>query len=771
MRKLFYFFCFFTLLSTSVFAKALIIKEVRIKGLKRVQVSVVRSKMSLKKGKDYSLKKVTQDVKALFSTGFFFDIKVSRKKSASGVILTYEFKEKPMISSIVFEGNDEFEDSELIEKLSIKDLRIFDADQILNFINEMKKMYEEEGFFLVKISYKLERRKKDQTNLVFTIEENNRIQIEEIQFFGNQKIPTERLKENIETKTSSGLFSSLFGGSTYKKEALERDFERLNFMYLNEGYLQVKILPPQVFVSQDKSSLSIVFRIEEGKKYYLGGFDFINNGFLSKNDLKPLVKLKLGGPYSYGDMVKTLLSIKSLYGDYGYAFCNVIPLETFKGDKVYVKFKIEIGQKFNFGRFSIKGNHHTRDYVLLRELDIEEGSLYSEKEKTASKINLRRLGFFEPNQINLNNKLSKTKKKEVDIEIFVKERPHTGFINVGGTYAPSQGFSFTGQIKEQNFLGKGQIFDLSFNLASRVSNFFEFSFTEPYFLSSKYFATFELSRSSFSRSRNITLFSRTKNSIGLRSGRYLSSHVVVSGGFSLNAISTKLGDETLADIYDISLANKNRRIADVRIAYDGRNDRFITTKGHYASVGFVFTNLTGSSTSYSKVQSNYRFYKKVSEGLIWRNNMSYSVLLGEKIPFDELLLVGGPFSLRGYSWSAIGPKKLSKAYRDKLLKEREDITEEQATALATVAYGGTQQFYLNTELQFPIFKELNFFGSVFYDIGTAGNNFDLDKLRSNFGFEILMLLPIGPLRFGWGFPIGDENNSSSQPYILMGPSF
>ena len=579
------------------------VHRLHIKGLQRIGKDVVSSKISLKKGATYSDSKVTRDVRELFKTGFFFDIKVTKSQTPSGLTLTYSFVEKPMISRILFKGNKEFEEEQLLEKLPIKNLRFFDADQILKFIDEIKKMYEEEGYFLVQIDYKVEKASQNQQNLVFYIKEGKKVQIDEVQFFGNENVETSLLQEFIGTRTSSGFLSFFSGGNAYKKDVLQEDVQRIQYYYLNEGYVQMKIDPPQVFVSQDKTSISVIFKIQEGKRFFVRNMDFKNNAFIPKEDLRKSLKLKKGKPYSYGKMRETLLNLKSRYGEYGYAFANIIPYESFRGDQVDVVFQIQLGEKVNFGNFSIKGNQRTRDYVILRELSIEEGKLYNEKQKIKSMNNVKRLGFFE--EVNFNNKFSKTNAKEVDVEIILKERLNTGTLALGGSYSAGSGFAFEGQFLQNNFMGKGQVFDLTFHVGSRISNFFDFSFTEPYFLGSKYSMSLDLARSSFSRS----FFSRRRNTVGFHSGRRLRAYTRMSLGYSYNSITTKFADEKEAfgDIVDIDLANKNRSVVRVGLVYDRRNDRLIPTKGYYARALLNYTGFGGGGLSYSKLSSRLPF--------------------------------------------------------------------------------------------------------------------------------------------------------------------
>jgi outer membrane protein insertion porin family len=125
-----------------------------------------------------------------------------------------------------------------------------------------------------------------------------------------------------------------------------------------------------------------------------------------------------------------------------------------------------------------------------------------------------------------------------------------------------------------------------------------------------------------------------------------------------------------------------------------------------------------------------------------------------------LFLLGGANSLRGYNWFDVGRKRQS----PKLLACYQSATPAagcpnktgpypDAVERSYVPYGGTQQFFYNAELEFPLISEAGIKGVVFYDIGNADDIILLEDLRQDVGFGFRWFSPIGPLRFEWGFPI------------------
>jgi outer membrane protein insertion porin family len=85
--------------------------------------------------------------------------------------------------------------------------------------------------------------------------------------------------------------------------------------------------------------------------------------------------------------------------------------------------------------------------------------------------------------------------------------------------------------------------------------------------------------------------------------------------------------------------------------------------------------------------------------------------------------------------------------------------------------GGTEQFFVNLELEYPVFQRVGIRGVFFIDTGNAfdrADSFDTkwDQMRSAWGFGIRWFSPIGPLRFEWGFPFDPRPESNEESTVF-----
>ncbi len=722
------------------------VERILVTGNKKIEGDAIRAKLITREGSIYSEDQIRQDIQELFNTGFFYNVTVDRSETAP-ITVTYTVQEKPSITEISFDGNDELEDEELKETAGIKAYEILNQSKIREATEKIEKLYEDKGFFLARVNPKVVPVEGDNVKIVFDIRENDKVRVKRISFIGNTKMPSGKLKAFMATQ-EGGFFSFVSSAGAYKQEAFDRDVQMLNLVYFNEGYVQVKIDRPQVYVTPDKKAIYISIRVEEGEQFKVGSVDFTGDLLFSREELFETTKIEEQDLFRYQILQEDLKALQAKYGDLGYAYANPIPRTRIReADKeVDITFEIDKGNKVYIGKITAVGNTKTRDKVLRRELRIVEGELYNETRKRESIDNVKRLGFFE--EVNFNTKTPKGRNDLMDIDIVVKER-NTGTIQIGAGYSNFNGFVFNGQVNQINFLGKGQKLGVSIDLSKRQS-LYKFSFTEPFFYDTEWSTGIDLYRSS----RLLSEYEETKTGAAVRIGHPLAPYLDGFIRYKLDETDLKLTSEGDPELFPVQTANGTTSSVTFTLEYDKRDDRFAPTKGIFSSASLEYAGV-GGTIDYTKGFGTFRYYKKLFMELVWRNNLTYGFISSNDSskppPFNELFLLGGANSLRGFDWFSIGRRKFSTKVRDQALASGR--TPEDAANLALRPFGGMQQFYYNLEFQFPLITEAGIKGVVFYDIGDASDQLVISEFRQDVGFGFRWFSPIGPLRFEWGFPL------------------
>lgn len=743
-----------------------VIGKISVEGQKKIEADAVLARVKSQIGQAVNANQVREDIQALFKTGFFQDVQAYQEPLADKVNLIFRVFEKPSIVELVFEGNSEIKADEMQEASGIKNFEILNMTKVRDATDKIQKLYEEKGYFLARIEPVVEDVKKDESvKVTFRVTENDKVRVKKITLLGNQKIKDGALLGRIQTQ-EGGFFTALSGSGSYKQEAFDRDTQILRLIYFSEGYVQVKIDKPQVYVTPDKKDVYITIRIEEGEQFYVGEIDFAGDLLFPRTELSEAIQINKQEIFSYETLQKDLGELQAKYGDLGYAYANIIPRTRIneKERKVDVTFEFDKGNKVYFGSINVIGNSKTRDKVVRRELKIREGELYNETRRRQSLENVQRLGFFD--EVTFKTSSPPEKPDVMNIEINVKER-NTGSIQLGAGYGSATQFTLQGQINQANFLGKGQKLSAGLNHSS-LQTIYNLNFTEPNVFDSDWSVGFDAYQSLNNRQE----YKDQKVGGAIRFGHPLDEFLFGSVRYRLDRTDLDpivgLGGTIATDLnlFPLDTAKGITSSLTGTLEWDERNDRFSPSKGINAAASLEYAGL-GGDLRYTKGDLKFRYFKKVFWEVVWRNNLNYAYITaheqGKEPPFNELFLLGGPYSLRGYNFYRVGKSRFSQQAYTNLINR--GVDPERATRLSNIPFGGKQQLIYQTEFEFPLIAEVGIKGVTFFDIGQAEDQISGDNFYSDVGFGFRWFSPIGPLRFEWGFPL-KKLDSSDDPVVF-----
>lgn len=742
------------------------IKKIVIVGNKKIEVDAILAKLASKTGAAYSTVKIREDLENLFKSGFFYDVRVDRQNFEGGVQLTYTVVEKPSILEVKFVGNSEIESDELKTTAGIKAYEVLDMSKIREATEKIQKLYEDKGYFLARVNPKVEPAGKDargdeSVQLVFDVQENDKVKVKRISILGNKQVTSSRIKGLMQTQ-EGGFFSFVSSSGSYKQDAFDRDVQLIQYLYFSEGYIQVKVDRPQVYVTPDKKGIYITVRVEEGDRYKVGSVDFAGDILFSRTELEEATELQKKTWYEHETLLKDIRTLQAKYGDLGYAYTNVIPrTKTRDKDKeVDISFEIDKGNKVYFGKINVVGNTRTRDKVVRRELMIKEGELFNETRRRESLDNVRRLGFFDDVAFNQSN--PSENQDLMNIDIAVKER-NTGTVQVGAGYSTYSGMILNGQLNQINLMGRGQKLGVAINFSNYQSDF-TLNFTEPYFLDTDWTLGGDLYQQKTQHPEQG--FNENRKGMALRVGYPITRFFRTYFRYKLDSTVIdidKSNPKSDPDLFPVPTdtnpnpqGNPNGITSSVTVTleYDKRNDRFTPSDGIFGSGSIEYAGVGGDKL-FTKGIFSGRFYQKTFWDIVFRSNLTYGFIRSNDPsrdpPYNELYQLGGANSLRGFNWYSIAKRKYSnKIYNDSITA---GYPADRAALKALRPFGGTQELFLQTEFEFPLITEAGIKGVVFFDVGNADDVLSVSEFRSDVGFGFRWFSPIGPLRFEWGFPL------------------
>jgi outer membrane protein insertion porin family len=729
----------FLLVVSLAFAAEETVVKVSVDGNQKIEEATIIGNVKTLAGSNLSAETVREDIKALFKLGYFSDIKVRKEAAAGGVAVVFEVKEKPQVKDVKISGNNEIETEKLREGIKIKARSIFDREAVKASAEKMKAMYAEKGYYTAKVEYEITELEANEVSVEFKIDEKEKVMVREIRFVGNEAFSDDEIKKQMETKEAH-LFSWLTSTGIFKEEEIERDSGRISALYLNNGYIQLKLDKPFVTISEDKRWIYITFNIEEGKQFYIGKLDIKGDLIYEKDELGKSVESKEGEVFNRTKVSEDIYRLTDQYGNLGYAFANVNPITTIDEEKrtVDLTFDIQKGRIAYISRVLITGNTKTRDKVIRRLLKVREGQLFNNVAMKASKNNVYATGFFE--DVNFSTSPG-DKEDELTLEIKVKEG-QTGSLSAGFGFSSIDKFIGTAQASLGNFMGYGQKVSLSME-AGQSRQIYSLSYFDPYFLDSDWSFGMDLYRSEQVSTDN------TRSSIGgvPRLGYLLTDNMRVF-------VDYKFEDVKITNIYGsnakIYQGGKTSSVA-LTVVRDTKDHPFDPTAGTRNSITSEYAGgpLQGDN-DFTKFDGTSTYYKKLFWKVIWMVNGRAGYGMGAggaRLPFSNRYFLGGINTVRGYMYQSISPM------------ERIIISSTDAYAPArSVTMGGNKMVMGSTELLFPIIEEAGIKGVLF---GDAGNSYseeeliDFGRLKPGVGAGIRWFTPLAPFRFEWGFPLPD----------------
>jgi outer membrane protein insertion porin family len=708
------------------------IAEIKVTGNDTIEDSAILNVIKSEKGKLVSSHTLSDDIKAIYNMGYFSDVQVAVAESGQGKTLTYSVVEKPKISDISIQGNDDIDKDEIDDILTIKTGQVLNLDKVSSDVEKIRSLYRDKGYLNTTVEYSIEKAGVRGVRVVFTIVEGKKLLIRKISFQGNKAFTDKELKDIMEV-SEAGFFTFFSDSGVLKQDKLREDTSKLNVFYLNHGYINAHV--GEAEITHDNEGIYLTIPITEGKQYTVGTVDLTGDMLsISRSELLAKLKINKKDYFDRDAIMQDIDYLTETCKNDGYAYASVVPKTTpdEKRGTVDVAYHIEKGNKIYFNRISIVGNTKTRDKVIRRELLIDEGELYSGEKLRKSYMKLMNLRYFE--EINFSTEKAAAE-NYTDVTISVKEKP-TGLFSIGAGYSAVDKAVVMAQVSQQNLFGRGQTLSLNASLGSRTTNY-ELSFVEPWLFDrpiwSKYDAwnmvreydSYDLDTKGLRMTFGHPLFESVKGYIGYE---YRMDDVSDIETTASRYIKDQEGKATTSGVT-------------VTITRDTTNDWMFPSEGSINSVsvrhaGTIFQG-DNSFTKYMGT-SNWYFPLPLDNVFALRGRIGYlQANEGKKLPIYERFVLGGIRSLRG-------------------LKDVGTVDPETGDVI-----GGTTMCVFSAEVIFPLIKDAGMKGVLFYDTGNAWESgYHLNDLRETAGVGVRWYSPIGPLRLEWGYVLDRKEGES-----------
>ncbi len=712
------------------------VKDIRVDGLQRTEPGTIFSYLPVKVGETMTEEKAQQAIRALFATGFFRDVRLEVENGVLVVVVD----ERPAIAQIDFSGIKEFEPETLrrsFRELGLADSRIFDRALLEQAEQELKRQYLSRGLYGVEVQTTVTPLERNRVGINFAVKEGETAKIKGINIVGAAAFSEKTLLEEFVLRTP-GWITWYTKHDQYSRQKLAGDLESLRSFYLNRGYIDFNIDSTQVSITPDKKDIYITVNVTEGEKYTVSEVKLAGQFLVPEEELSKLVQLKPGDVFARDKLTQSTKAISDRLGNEGYAFANANAVPQVDKEKRQVAFTILLdpGRRVYVRRISVAGNTKTRDEVVRREMRQLEGGYYDSSKIQLSKQRIDRTTYFK--DVNVETVPVAGASDQVDVNFTVEEKP-TGALLVGAGFSTTDKVILSGSISQSNVFGSGKTISTQVQ-TGKINQVYSISYTDPYYTVDGVSRGFDLYKRDTDASRLTVGPYKTKTvGGGVRWGYPLAERDSVS--FGLNAEHVKLDTFATSPASYINFVNQFGNTytyvaGTAGWARDSRDSLIFPNKG---SLQRISGELGAGNLQYYRLGYQHQYFRPLSKSLTLYLNGDLGVAdgLGNRpLPFFKNYYAGGPGSVRGYTFSGLGPQD----------------------GLGNVL-GGTRRVVGQAELLFPVpgaAQDKSLRLAVFVDGGQvfgAGQKISLGDVRYSTGVALSWNSPFGPLRLSIAQPL------------------
>jgi len=735
--------------------------DINVVGNKSIEANTIKLYADLHE-KNITDKNVSDAIKKIYKTGFFSDIKITRKTELNKEIITIYVAETPIIKKIEFNGRRAIGKDKILEEISTKEKRFFSKSDLLNDTKRLTMIYQKMGFLSVSVRPMVEFLDGgSQVVIIFNINEGKKSQIGSISIEGNEVFNDAQLKEVLRIRARSILKLNL--GAAFDNEAVQNEQELLKRFYMTKGYPHFQNLHVLSEFNNKKNIFHIKYYVAEGEKYKFGKYEIKN--LVEDLDLSKFknheIMTKDGSIFNIEKVEKTIGNIQQFLQKNGFVLAKAeYQFEFTPEGRVNIVYVLKNSRRIYLHHVKIVGNNKTSDNIIRREMLVKEGDVYDVSKLQRSVQRIRNLQFFDDVQID--EKILDGTQDRMALTVTVKERS-TASINASIGGDQYNGISGNVSLNESNLLGEGYNAGVSLDRSMYGENY-SLSFSEPYFNGRDILFGTQLSYSKYgnpnfvpyqSITSSVSFFMAYSITQYLRhnlSYRYQNSSIEQLAALSSPYILAQIGH------YQTSAFSHT-------LMYDKRDNNFIPNSGYSFTIKQEIAGLIGN-IKYISNEVRGDWYKSLfgfEEIVLGVKGRIASIrgIDGASINVQNLYSLGGGFGMRGFNYRGIGPRF---QYANGQYE--------------SFSYGGENLGLLSTEVRFPngLPKDLGLITYFFTDVGTlyginsakiaGGTIYDDKSLRVSAGIGLSWRSPMGPIGFAFGKIITSQQYDTPLSFLI-----
>ena len=497
------------------------------------------------------------------------------------------------------------------------------------------------------------------------------------------------------------------------------------------------------------------------------------NKTIPTSTIMSVLTTKPGSVQNYNNLREDRDKILGLYQAQGYTLVNITNMATDENGTLHISIVEGIVRNIEVKKMVTKqkGNRRTpnddvlktKDYVIDREIEIQPGKIFDVKEYDATVDNLMRLGIFK--NVKYEARTIPGDPEGIDLILLIDE-DRTAELQGGVAYGSETGLMGTLSLKDSNWRGKNQQFGFTFEKSNKDYTAFSLDFYDPWIKDTDRVSWgWGAYKTNYGDEDSILFHEIDTIGFKVNIGKGLGKNFTLNLGTKVEYIREKHENGKLRQAnngkwyYQDKTVWKEIEGVDDKywlwsiypyISYDTRNNYLNPTSGVYGKFQVEGGHAGGyKAGNFGNATLELRTYHR---GLFKKNTFAYKVVGGiasDSTKESQKFWVGGGNSLRGYDGGFFkGSQKLVAT-----IENRTQIND----IVGLVVFADAGRAWKQNGRDPSYTRDNKDFG---HNIGTTA------------GVGIRLNTPIGPLRFDFGWPVGNKMDDDGMKfYFNMGQSF
>jgi len=300
-----------------------------------------------------------------------------------------------------------------------------DNDLLNEGSHNLRELLIREGYFDAQVTVEDTHPDAGHERIVYHVERGQRYKVTSVRLHGNKYFATELLKDRMQVQKAGG---SLRNGR-YSPALLAADVVAMENLYRANGFSAAKVTPQvQGVASALKSqvkhtkqgAITVELAVKEGAQQRFGtvALEGVDEG--RKDDLRALMNSAAGQPYALATVMGDRDTLLNYYLNHGFEQVN-IALEQHQSaqdpQRMDVTLHVTEGPQIFVDKVLVSGVHHTRPYIVNREVQVHAGDALDLSALASTQQRLYNLALFDNVTTAVQNPDGGAAKKDVLVQV------------------------------------------------------------------------------------------------------------------------------------------------------------------------------------------------------------------------------------------------------------------------------------------------------------------------------------------------------------------